>query len=546
VNADCACTGHRPNVPAVGSAPVPRRPVPLTTLHAPGAMVVSADHLASTAGLNIMAAGGNAADAAIATNAVLAVTAPHLCGMGGDLFALVHDPDAASPAALNASGRAGANADPARLRERGLSVMPYRGDIASVTVPGCVDGWCELHARFGRLPLADVLSPAVAYAERGFPASPLLVASVALWPAPPDDYRNLQSAGERVVRPGAGRALRTIARAGREGFYNGEFGEGLLTIGNGWFSTEDLATVQANWVEPAAVTAFGHRLSTIPPNSQGYLTLASAWIADGLALPDDPDDALWAHLLVEASRQAGHDRPDVLHEHADVAGLLDRATLESRRAAIDPDRASALPSPVAAGDTTYLCTVDSDAMAVSLIQSNAAGFGSWLVEPNTAINLHNRGVGFSLEAGHPAELGPGRRPPHTLSPALVHTPDGRLRAVIGTQGGDAQPQILLQLLARLLRHGESPAHAVAAPRWVLEGAGTGFDTWTSTAGPVVSVEEGASPAWIDGLRARGHTVVEGPAFLSRYGHANVITLGDDGMRAGVADPRARIGSAAGR
>ena len=546
MNAYGTRTGHRPNVPAVGSAPVPRRPVPLTTLHAPGAMVVSADHLASTAGLSALAAGGNAVDAAIATNAVLAVTAPHLCGMGGDLFALVHDPHAASPAALNASGRAGANADPARLRERGLHVMPYRGDIASVTVPGCVDGWCALHERFGRLPLAEVFAPAIAYAERGFPASPLLVASVALWPEPPDDYRNLQSPGERIVRPGAGRALRTIARAGREGFYNGEFGEGLLSLGNGWFSPEDLASVQANWVEPAAVTAFGHRLSTIPPNSQGYLTLASAWIAEGLALPDDPDDALWAHLLVEASRQAGYDRPAVLHEHADIASLLDPATLESRRAAIDPGRASSLPLPVAAGDTTYLCTVDSDAMAVSLIQSNAAGFGSWLVEPNTAINLHNRGVGFSLEPGHPAELGPGRRPPHTLSPALVHTLDGRLRAVIGTQGGDAQPQILLQLLTRLLRHGESPARAVAAPRWVLEGAGTGFDTWTSPAGPIVSVEEGAPRAWVEGLRTRGHTVVEGPAFHSRYGHANVIMLADDGMRAGVADPRSRIGSAAGR
>jgi gamma-glutamyltranspeptidase/glutathione hydrolase len=185
-------------------------------------------------------------------------------------------------------------------------------------------------------------------------------------------------------------------------------------------------------------------------------------------------------------------------------------------------------------------------MAVSLIQSNAAGFGSWLVEPNTAINLHNRGVGFSLQPGHPAELGPGRRPPHTLSPALVHTLDGRLRAVIGTQGGDAQPQILVQLMARLLRHGESPAHAVAAPRWVLEGAGTGFDTWTSAPGPVVSVEEGAPRAWVDGLRGRGHTVVEGPAFQSRYGHANIIILSDDGMRAGAADPRARIGSVAGR
>ena len=182
---------------------------------------------------------------------------------------------------------------------------------------------------------------------------------------------------------------------------------------------------------------------------------------------------------------------------------------------------------------------------MSLIQSNASGFGSRLFEPTTGIGLHNRGLGFNLEPGHPAEFGPGRRPPHTLSPLLVTRLDGELAGVLGTQGGDAQPQILLQLLVRLLRHGQTPGQAVASPRWVLDGQGNGFDTWTGPQRPVVSIELGASAAWTEGLADRGHPVSVGPAFDSSFGHANVIWRSADGMLAGAADPRAVIGSAVG-
>ncbi|HEX6787024.1 MAG TPA: gamma-glutamyltransferase [Acidimicrobiales bacterium] len=525
--------------------------VPYTTVRAPHRMVASADGLATQAGLAVMARGGNAVDAAIATNAAIAVTAPHLCGMGGDLFALVHVPGD-EPTALDASGRAGSGADPGRLRDEGRVEMPFRHDIRTVTVPGCVDGWVALHQRFGRLPIGEVLAPATALAEDGFPASPLLVGSLAMLD---DDAREhlvelvaqAVRPGALVRRPGVARTLRMIAEGGRAAFYEGSFGEGLKTLGPGYFTDEDLARRQAEWVEPLAIDVWGHRLWTLPPASQGYLALSAAWIAQELPLPPDPDDPRGAHLLIEAAIAAGHDRPEVLHERADGTALLASDRLLPRREAISAESTSNRRGhvPAADGDTTYLCTVDDDRMAVSLINSNAAGLGSWLVEPSSGINLHNRGLGFSLEEGHPAEYGPGRRPPHTLCPLLVTTEHGALTATVGTMGGDGQPQILLQVVTRMLLHGQHPALAIASGRWVLRGEASGFDTWTSAGGPVVLVEGHASSDWDVGLAARGHDVARAMPFDSAFGHAHTIVVQADGTLAAAADPRARIGSAAG-
>ncbi len=519
---------------------------PFTSTRAPGAMVASADQLATQAGMLALAQGGNAVDAAIATNAAIAVTSPHLCGMGGDLYALIHDGD--SVHALNSTGRAGSGSDAAALRAEGRSEMPFRHDIRVVTVPGCVDGWSALHERFGRLPLAQLLAPAIHLAEHGFPASPLLIGAFALL-----DERARESLGELVSqarkpgdlvrRPGAARALRAIAAEGRDGFYLGEFGDGLRQLGDGLFSHEDLATPGPTWVDPLSQEAFGRTLHTIPPNSQGYLLLGSAALADALGLPGDPDDAQWAHLLIEAAKAAGFDRPTVLHEAAHGPTLI--ASIAARLDSIDRDTASHRLPPTFDGDTTYLCTVDADRMGVSLIQSNASNFGSWLVEPNTQINLHNRGLGFSLQAGHPAELASGRRPPHTLSPSMATNADGSLAAVFGTMGGDGQPQILLQVAARLFHHGESPAAALHAGRWVLQGPVTGFDTWTDPAGPHVLIEGQASQEWRNGLAARGHDVRISPPYDSGFGHAHAIVVEPDGMLCGAADPRTRIGSVAG-
>ena len=508
------------------------------------AVVASADQLATQAGMAAFERGGNAVDAAIAANAAIAVTGPHLCGLGGDLFAIV--PTGRSVVALNASGRAGSGADAAALRREGHTAMPFRHDPRTVTVPGCVDGWVQLHDRFGRLPLAEVLAPAIRLAEHGFPASPLLVGSLSLVDSRARaNLHELASQATRpgavVRRPGVGRTLRRIAADGRDAFYLGEFGQGLLALGAGVFTQTDLAHHQANWVDPLTVEALGVELHTIGPNSQGYLLLAAARLADELDLPDDPDDPRWAHLLVEAATAVGWDRPQVLHEHADGGALV--AAAASRRHLVDDERAGRRPHPGAAGDTTYLCTADSHGMAVSLIQSNASGFGSWLVEPHTGINVHNRGLGFSLTPGHPAEYGPGRRPPHTLCPALA-TRDGHLAAVFGTMGGDAQPQVLLQVAMRLFRHGRSPAEAIRAGRWALRGPVTGFDTWTGDDALTVVLEGHAPRTWRDDLAARGHRVDVAPPFDSGFGHAHAIVVEPDGVFAAAADPRARVGTAA--
>ncbi|MEV0648588.1 gamma-glutamyltransferase [Phytomonospora sp. NPDC050363] len=510
------------------------------TQYAPNGMVCSADRLASSAGVAALRAGGSAVDAAIAANAVLAVTAPHLCGLGGDLFALVHDGDG-PPAALNSSGRAGSGADPAALRAEGHASMPLFGDIRTVTVPGCVDGWFALHERYGKLPLTELFAEAVGYAEKGFPASPLLAGAVERIAANPDarDLTAASKPGAPVRRPGVGRTLRAIAEGGRDAFYGGEFGAGLLRMGGGLFSSEDLAGPVADWTEPLRVAALGHDVWTIGASSQGYLLLLALAVADGLDVPADPDDAGWAHLLVEAARVAGHDRPSVLHEDADLAALLAPGHVAERRAAIAPDRRLDVRDLTGDGDTTYLCAVDGDGMGVSLIQSNASGFGSGLFEAATGIGLHNRGLGFNLLDGHPAEFRPGRRPPHTLAPALVTRPDGSLRAVTGTMGGDTQPQILLQLLTRLLRDGQSPGAAMRAPRWRV-GNVTGFDTWADADAPI-ELEEAAPVSW-DGLAERGHRVVRTAA---TYGHAQLIEVREDGTRAGASDPRAVVGGAVG-
>ena len=523
---------------------------PFVSRFATHGMVCAVDHLAAQAGVDVLRRGGSAVDAAIATNAVLAVTTQHMCGLGGDLFALVHVPGESAPYALNASGRSGSGADLDRLRADGHSAMPLFEDVRSVPVPGCVDGWLALHQRFGRLGLRDVLASARSYAADGFPASQTLARA-----APSVASRSGGEAfaaathpGAVVRRPGVARVLDGICDGGRDAFYAGEFGQGLLTLGGGEYVAADLAHVNADWVQPLAVEAWDRTIWTIPPNSQGYLSLAGSWIAAGLPLPADPDDELWAHLTVEAARAAAYDRDEVLHEHADGAALVDPSRLRPRREGIRTDAAANYAAEsYAGGGTIYLCAVDNDRMGVSLIQSNAAGFGSLIAEPSTGIFLQNRGIGFSTDPNHPAAYGPRRRPPHTLSPALVTTGSGELDMVIGTMGGDAQPQVVLQLLARLLHNGETFGDAIAAPRWVLSGRppfGNGFDTWQQRGNVAVHIEAEAPEQWETGLRQRGHDVVRHPPLGYNVGHAHAIGVRGQALEA-ASDPRSLAGSAAG-
>lgn len=543
---------------------MPDRPSPRVGFRARAAArgaVCSADDLASVVGVHLLEAGGSAADAAVGSAAVLAVTSPHLCGLGGDLLAMVVAPGAA-PEALLAVGRAGAGSDAARLRAEGHAVLPLRGDVRSVTVPGVVDGWLALHERYGRLGLDEVLAPAAALAEEGFAASGLLAAASVLVAGLPGAEQLCRHGplrrGERVRLPGVARTLGAVAERGRDGYYGGEPGRLLVELGQGLFAIGDLARPLAAWSEPVRAEAFGHVLWTVPPPSQGYLTLAGAVIADAVGLPADVDDPGFAHVLIEASRAAGHDRPSVLYDGAEPGRLLDGARLAERAARIDLGRAAPpdVTDPgangagdvarIGDGDTTHLCAIDADGLGISLTQSNALDFGAHLVLGPTGIFLHNRGLGFSLEPGHPAELAPGRRPPHTLSPALVTRRDGSLAHLLGTMGGDAQPQILLQLVARLCAPGGDGATAVAEARFALDAPDAGpFRLWHGRE-LTVRLEQSAPGSWAGELARRGHRVAVVAALdPSAVGCAQVISVGPDGYVA-QADPRSPGGGAAGR
>ncbi len=517
------------------------------TRYSTGGMVCSVDHLASGAGIELLAAGGNAVDAAVGTSAVLAVTTQFMCGMGGDLWALVHVPGQAEPVALNASGWAGAGADAAAMRAEGMTEMPFRGDLRSTPVPGCVDGWVALHDRFGRLSLSDVLEPARRLAANGFVVTPMLggAAPLVAGVAGAEDFEvNGTSvvAGQTMTRPGLARSLAAIGAGGRSAWYEGEFGDGLIRKGDGLFDDNDLSHVHAEWAEPTMVEAWGQRLWTAPPNSQGYLSLASAVISAGLDLPDDPNDPRYAHFLIEASKQAAYDRRDSLFDGADGAALVTEERLAPRRARIG-ERAVDVRSPAADGGTIYLCTTDVDGMGVSLIQSNAAGFGVHLGVPEVGVLLHNRGVGFNLIEGHPAELQPGKRPPSTLSPALATNSDGSLRTVFGCMGGDTQPQIVLQMAARRFHSRQDVGKLITAPRFAITTqTDRGFDVWSTPDPLIVALEEG-SP-WAAGLAERGH-VVEERRWGTGFGHAHMIDV-VDGHYEGAADPRALTGAALGR
>ncbi|MGI8939674.1 MAG: gamma-glutamyltransferase, partial [Iamia sp.] len=334
------------------------------TTYSTGGMVCSVDHLASSAGAEILAAGGSAVDAAVATSAVLAVTTPHMCGMGGDLFALVHHQEG-PPEALDAAGRAGSGADADRLRAEGHDEIPFHGDVRAAPVPGCVDGWCALLDRHGRLPPAQVLDPAHRLAEGGFPAAPMLAFMLADLDGVEDCdelARARPEVGERVLRPELARTLAAVADGGRDGFYAGSFGAALVEVGAGEYHASDLRDAAATWVDPLGLRAWGHDLWTIPPVSQGYIALASAWMAERLggdALPA-PDDATWAHLMVEVSRLAAADRPEVLHEEAEGSALLDPARLAVAAARFNPDRAMPVRPPTQGDGNMRLTVVERD------------------------------------------------------------------------------------------------------------------------------------------------------------------------------------------
>jgi gamma-glutamyltranspeptidase/glutathione hydrolase len=516
--------------------------------------VVSTSHpLAAQMGLRILAQGGNAVDAAIATAACMTIVEPCSNGLGSDAFAIVWDGQQLH--GLNASGPA-----PAGLaRERfGDGEMPQRGWDA-VTVPGAVAGWVELHRRFGKLPFADLLAPAIEIAERGY-AVPVGIADK--WARAAKVTELAQGAGfaqaflpkgrapqvgERFAFPDAARGLRLIADSGGEAFYRGEIAHALERFardGGGALRASDLAAYAPEWVGTIATDYRAHQVHEIPPNGQGIAALMALRIAEELGIGDTAvDDWRTQHLLIEAMKLAF---ADVYAHVADprtmalsAAQLLDPDYLRRRAALIQRDKAQVFGAgnPVKGG-TIYLTTADASGLQVSFIQSNYMGFGSGLVLPGYGISLQNRGACFTLERGHPNELAPGKKPFHTIIPAFL-TKQGQsgMEPVMGfgVMGGSMQPQGHLQTIVRLLVYGQHPQAACDAPRWRADG------------GLVLNAEAHWPASTLKGLVDAGHQLGDIHDSYMDFGAGQFIwRLGDPAVEGYVAasDPR-RDGAAVG-
>lgn len=498
--------------------------------------MASPHYLASAAGLEVLASGGNAIDAAVAANLTLGVVAPHLCGYGGDLFALVWS-DGAVQGYLG-GGRAPAAATLETMRDRvGEDTMPVKGAL-TVTVPGAVEGWFDLLARFGTRSFGDLARRAVEYARDGFPLTGKgrLVygflraeyAGFAEW------QRVYGEAGDRgfLGQPDLARTIETLAAGGPDAYYRGPVADAVAACvqeEGGVLAATDLAAHEGEWVDPLRAGYRDVEVLELPPPTQGVTALEALRIVDRAgALPIDPLDR--QHLLIEALKLALTDRDahvtDPDHMVLEPAELFADDWVERRLARLDRWRAGD-PGPAAEvpGGTAYLCAADADGTLVSLIQTNFSEFGSGLTVPGWGINLQNRGRSFSLDSGHVNVVAPRKRTLHTLIPALGLR-EGAPWLVFGTMGADAQAQVHVQLLAQVVDDGVDLQAALDAPRWRVTPG-----TWE------VVAESRFDDDVLDGLPARGHRLsVVGPWF-DYMGYAQAIAVEPDGY-AGATDRRA--------
>jgi gamma-glutamyltranspeptidase / glutathione hydrolase len=517
--------------------------------------VVATSHpLAAQAGLRMLQAGGNAVDAAIATAAVMTLVEPCSNGLGSDAFCILWDGQQLH--GLNASGAAPAAWEPAYFaRKYGAEAtkLPKRG-WDSVTVPGAVSAWVALHMRFGKLPFADLLAPAIEVAERGT-AVPVIVQHkwrlAAALPELTDQagfaasflpHGRAPEVGERFVLDGAARTLRLIAQTRGEAFYRGEIAEAIAAHARahgGAMTAADLASHQPEWVGTLSQAYRGHELHEIPPNGQGIAALMALGMLahfDVAALP--VDSVASQHVQIECMKLAFADAYRHVAEprsmRVSTAQMLDPAYLQQRAALISRDRAQDFgPGLAPQGGTIYLTAADASGMMVSFIQSNYMGFGSGVVIPGYGISLQNRGHGFTLRPGSDNLVGPGKRPFHTIIPGFLMK-GGQPQMSFGIMGGDMQPQAHLQTLVRLLDYQQNPQAACDAPRWRFNAG-------------VVNAEPGFDPATADGLRALGHQVQPFDDSYQDYGAGQFIwRLGEPQTEgyAAASDPR-RDGQAAG-
>jgi gamma-glutamyltranspeptidase / glutathione hydrolase len=522
---------------------LPRYPSRRPVVMSQRGVVATSQPLAAQAGLRMLLAGGNAADAAVAAAAVLAVVDPMNTGVGGDVWALAYDARSGEVRALNGSGRAPQGATVGEYRRRGHSEMPQDG-ILSATVPGTVDGWVELLAQHGSMPLATVLAPAIEYAAYGFPVTEFIAS---YWEVAtpklqryPDSVRTYllhgrpPRVGEVFVQPGLAATLRMLAEGGREAFYQGPVAEAIVRASDeldGLFTLADLAAHRSTWHTPISARYRDTTVFECPPNGQGLAALIALRILDGFDLRGTQHhDPASLHLQIEATRLAYADAFTYIADpaQADVPteALLSDTYIAQRRALIDGQRAM---PPVAAGnplrgsDTIYLTVVDAQGNAVSLINSLYSGFGSGVVAGDTGVCLHSRGGNFVLDPEHRNCIAPGKRPYHTIIPGMALR-NGRLWSSFGVMGGFMQPQGHLQVLVSMLDYGLNPQQALDAPRFEV----LGLDD--------VALERGMPATTVTALRALGHNIVEPRTF--GFGGGQIIVVDPEtGVRIAGSDPR---------
>ena len=518
-----------------------------------GGMVASSQPLATAAGIKILAAGGNAADAAIATAAALNVTEPTSTGLGGDCFSLYFEAATKKVYALNGSGRAPACLDLSKLQKEGLGEELPPFHPYTITVPGACAGWLDLLERFGKLPVSTVLEPAIKLAEKGFPVAPL---TSWFWRRGAD--HQLKAAlngveltidgrgpnlGEIFRNPGLAKTLKRIAREGKCGFYSGEIAKAIVAIikeAGGCMTGEDLGRHISTWEEPISVLYRGVRVWECPPNGQGLVALLALNLLSGFVLSDMPAlSAERLHLEIEALRLAFADGrahiSDPAFQKIPLKELLSVEYSNTRRKEIHLNKAIELPQPGELNmgtDTVYFCAVDGEGNACSFINSNYMGFGTGIVPRGWGFSLQNRGHNFSLDPNHPNHLEPGKRPYHTIIPGMAtRESDGSLYAPFGVMGGFMQPQGHVQVISALLDDGLDPQSALDRPRFCIDGE--------NLQAPV-DVEEGIPAREISKLEKMGHSVnlVSGMG-RALFGRGQIITRDPEtGVLCGGSDPRA--------
>ncbi len=516
-------------------------------------MCASSQPLATAAGLEILRRGGSAADAAVAMAAALNVTEPTSTGLGGDCFALYYSAANRSLHALNGSGRAPGGLTLERLQQEGFGqqLPPYHP--YTITVPGACAGWCDLVERFGNLSLSEILAPAIRLAEEGFPVAPL---TSYFWQRGAE--RQLSQAlngqeltlsgrgpnpGEIFTNPGLARTLRVIAQGGKSAFYQGEIARAIAATvreAGGCLSEADLAAHTSTWEQPISILYRGYRVWECPPNGQGLAALLALNILAGFDLSTtDSLSPERLHLQIEAMRLGFADAfqfvADPLFSPAPLEQLLSRDYAASRRALIHKNKA--IPKvdhgqPPASSDTVYLCAVDAGGNACSFINSNYMGFGTGIVPRGWGFSLQNRGHNFSLDPQHPNALAPGKRPYHTIIPAMItHADDGSLYAPLGVMGGFMQPQGHLQVISALLDDGLDPQSALDQPRFCIQ---------SETAGPLIAMETGIPTETLQRLTDMGHNieVIRGMQ-RAIFGRGQIIYRDrQTGVLWGGSDPRA--------